>query len=177
MDRPKKPNFNKRQSFNTFWHSHYLTFSTHHRQKYLLDDRICQALAARINEAAKKLNFAVLAYVFMPDHVHLLIHPMNEVYEMEDILKAIKQGPSKRATNRKWILTDLWERGGGYDSNVFSPKARIDCILYILQNPVRKEIVEASWDNRWSSANWYVHGIEGDVKCHFFSTLEFGKPL
>ena len=177
MDREKKHNFNKRKSFNTFWHSHYLTFSTHHRRKYLIDDRICEALATRINEAAKELNFAVLAYVFMPDHVHLLIHPMNENYEVEDILKAIKQGPSKRAKNRKWISTDLWERGGGHDSNIFSPKPRKVCISYIHNNPVRKEMVESFLDFRWSSANWYVHETEGVIKCHYFSTLEFGRPL
>ena len=177
MPREGKPNFNKRKSFNTFWHSHYITFSTYHRRKYLLDDRICKLLAKRINEASKEYNFAVLAYVFMPDHVHMLIHPMNEIYDMADILKAIKQGPSKTAKNRKWISTELWERGGGYDSNIFTPKARLDCILYILQNPVRKGFVEKSWDYRWSSADWYVNGFEGDIRCHFFLTLEHGKPL
>ena len=177
MPRPKKPNFNKRKSFNVFWHSHYLTFSTFHRKKYLLDDRICEALAKRINEAAKKHNFAVLAYVFMPDHVHMLIHPMNEIYDMSAILKSIKQGVSNKAKFRKWIATDLWEHGGGFDSNIFSPKPRHDCILYIMQNPVRKEMVEVSWEYRWSSANWYVHGVEGEIKCHYFSTLEFGQTL
>ncbi len=177
MLREGKPNFNKRKSFNTFWHSHYLTFSTHHRRKYLLDDRICEVLAERINEASKELNFAVLAYVFMPDHVHLLIHPMNEFYDIAAILSAIKKGPSKRAKNQKWISTALWERGGGYDSNIFSPKPRQDCIAYILQNPVRKGLVESSLEFRWSSANWTVTGAEGDIRCNHFWTLEHGKAL
>ena len=160
-----------REAWNIAGHSHYLTFSTLHRRKYLLEERICFLLARRINKAAKKLNFAVLAYVFMPDHVHILIHPMNEIYDMSKILQAIKQGPSRSAKNRKWISTDLWEPGGGHDSNIYNAKARQNCILYILQNPVRKGFVEASWDYRWSSANWYVHGVEGDIECHFITEL------
>ena len=41
----------------------------------------------------------------------------------------------------------------------------------------RKEIIEVSWEYRWSSANRYVHGVEGEIKCHYFSTLEFGQTL
>jgi REP element-mobilizing transposase RayT len=105
-DKPIK--HKRRESWNIAGHSHYLTFSTLRRRKYLLDERICILLASRINQAAKKLDFAVLAYVFMPDHVHLLIHPMNEVYDMAKILQAIKQGPSRSAKNRGWIDTDFW---------------------------------------------------------------------
>ena len=55
--------------------------------------------------------------------------------------------------------------------------AKGNCILYILQNPVRIGKVESSWDYRWSSAKWYVNEVEGDIRCHHFSTLEYGRPL
>ncbi len=47
------------------------------------DERICELFAKSINRAAKKYNFTVQAYVFMPDHVHMLIHPLNEVYSFQ----------------------------------------------------------------------------------------------
>ncbi len=114
----------KRRFRNTPGHSHYYTTSTDCREPFLKDDRVCQALADRINKAAEKHNFVILAYVFMPDHIHLLIHPLDEVYSMEVIVKAIKQGVSNRAKSRGWIPSDLWEVGGGYDRNIFTPKAR-----------------------------------------------------
>ena len=158
--------FKRRKSWNEFGHSHYLTFSTYHKKPYLLDDRICKLLVKRFNEAAIEHNFAILAYVFMPDHVHMLIHPIDEVYDMSKVLHALKKGPSKSATKRKWIDTVLWESGGGYDSNITHPQARIDTINYIHQNPVRKQMVEESWRYRWSSANWYFTGEPGDIDCY-----------
>ncbi len=158
--------FKRRKSRNTPGESHYLTFSTYHKKPYLSDERICKLLAKRINEAAIELNFAVLAYVFMPDHVHIMVHPHEEIYEMGDILKAMKQGPSKMAKSKKWISTKLWESGGGYDSNINNPFARQLAISYIHMNPVRKEIVEYPRDFRWSSSNWYHTEEPGDILCH-----------
>ena len=103
--------YKRRKSRNIPGDSHYLTFSTNHKKPYLADDRICKLLAHRVNEAALELNFAVLAYVFMPDHVHILIHPHEEIYDMADILKAMKQGPSKTARKKKWTTTNLLEAG------------------------------------------------------------------
>ncbi len=84
---------------------------------------------------------------------------------MAKILQAIKQGPSRTATNRKWIPSALWEEGGGHDSNLTNSKERRHCISYIHFNPVRKDLVAEPWE----SANWYVNDIEGDVECHSMS--------
>ena len=161
----------KRKFRNTPGHSHYYTTSTDYRRKHFTDDRICQALADRINKAAQKYNFVVLAYVFKPDHIHALIHPLNEVYEMEVIVKAIKQGVSNRSKSQGWISTDLWESGGGYDRNIFSEHARQKAIDYIHRNPVTNGLVESSVDHFWSSALWYHTGEEGPIKCRYYSSL------
>ena len=162
----------KRKARNTPGHSHYFTCSTFHRKPYLLDERVCEALAKRINEAAKEHNFVVLAYVFMPDHIHLLIHPLNEIYEMEIIMKAIKQGVSNKAKARGWIPTDLWERGGGYDRNVFTAKVRLNAIRYIHNNPVVEGLAEEPIDYFWSSAKWYLTEEQGVIACRYFASLE-----
>lgn len=155
-----------RKARNTPGESHYITFSTYNKKPYLSDVRICKLLAKRINEAATELNFAVLAYVFMPDHVHILVHPHDEIYDMAEILKAMKQGPSKSARKRKWTTTVLWEAGGGYDSNINNSFARMLAISYIHMNPVRKEMVESSQDFRWSSSCWYHTDEPCDLICH-----------
>ena len=162
-DKPIK--YKRRHSRNTPGESHYLTFSTYHKKPYLSDDRICKLLVNRINESANELNFAVLAYVFMADHVHMLIHPHDEVYDMADILKAMKQGPSKMARKKGWTTTVLWEAGGGFDSNINNSHARALAIEYIHMNPVRRQMVEFPRDFRGSSSKWYHTDEPGEINC------------
>jgi putative transposase len=163
MDRP--PKHKTRKSRNEPGHLHFLTFSTYHRKPYLRDDRINELIATRINEASKSDQFIVLAYVLMPDHVHLLIRPMNDIYDISKILKAIKQGPSYKAHQCGLIETQLWERGGGYDRNVTNIETRTKVIDYIHHNPVKRGLVSNSWDYRWSSANWYFNQEACDIVC------------
>ncbi len=171
MNQPNK--LKTRKFWNEPGHSHYLTFSTFHRKPFLKNDEICKLLATRINKAETTHNLIVLANVFMHDQVHLLILPMNEIYDMSKILKSIKQGPSCSAKSRSWIETDLWERSGGvYDRDVTKAETRIKVINYIHRSPVKKGLVDESAKYRWSSANWYVNEVEGEIKCHYMAELE-----
>ena len=58
------------------------------------------------------------------------------------LMKSIKQGISNKAKRQGWIDTDLWERGGGYDRNIFSEKARLKAIGYIHRNPDASGLVD-----------------------------------
>lgn len=118
------------------------------------------------------MDFALWAYVFKPEHVHLLIWPRQPVYDMRTILKEIK-GPVGRtavehyACHAPQLLTRLtvekagkvehrfWQRGGGYDRNITQLKVLHAMIDYIHANPVRRGLVKAAKDWKWSSAGWY----------------------
>ncbi|OHB61113.1 MAG: hypothetical protein A2167_08085 [Planctomycetes bacterium RBG_13_46_10] len=65
----------KCKRYNISGHAHELTFSCYRNQKFLLSDRTCQWLIESIEKAKVKHNFSLWAFVFMPDHVHLLIKP------------------------------------------------------------------------------------------------------
>jgi putative transposase len=145
--------------------SHFLTFSTLDKRPYLRDDRICSLLAKKINEAGIKHQFVVLAYVFMPTHVHLLIHPVAVDYDFSKILASIKIGTSKIARSKGWIDTRLWKAGGGYDRSVTNQRERLEIITYIHLNAVRKEIVSDALEYPWSSANWFHTGVPSEVDC------------
>ena len=170
MGEPVK--YKTRKAWNHFGHSHSFTFSTFEGRPYLLDDRICEQLARRLKKAAKRHRFVILAFVFMPDHVHVLIHPMRYPYDIGAILKSIKHSPSLVAHNRGWIDTVLWEPGGGYDRNVFVDQTRTNIIRYIHRNPTKRKLAEEIIDYRWSSANWYVTGEPGEVECRYYSELD-----
>src|SRR5207253_11093178 len=71
--------------------SHVLLLSS------LRAERACRWLAHAINDARKGLEFALWAYVFMPEHVHLLIYPRRPQYDVQIILQNIKEPVGRQA--------------------------------------------------------------------------------
>ncbi len=162
-----------RRNFNTPGHAHELTFGCYHGFKFLQSDTTCQWLADAIKVARGELNFDVWAYVFMPNHVHLILHPRGRVYDIAEIRKAIKQPVGRagvawieerspawlaRITRTRGNRTErlFWQSGGGYDRNIYETKALLNMIDYLHMNPVRKQLVKNASDWRWSSAAHYL---------------------
>ena len=158
-----------RRAYNDPGHAHFLTFSCYRNHQFLADDRVRHWLAVAINAARQIESFALWAYVFMPDHVHLLIHPDREVYSIPAILRRIKE-PVTRSLVRLWretapqklestkarqggrMVHRLWQAGGGFDRNLADLEAINKAIDYIEWNPVRRGYVEIPTDWIWSSA-------------------------
>jgi putative transposase len=104
-------------------------------------------LAEAIENSSKKYNFELWAYVFMPEHVHLLIFPTEDNYSISKILQSVKLSVSRKminylrknqpqslsflATDRKDKQYMFWQDGGGYDRNIYSKDAVENSINYI----------------------------------------------
>ena len=169
-----------RQSYNEAGHAHHLTFCCYRHFKFLLAERTCNWLAESINEARAELSFDLWAYVFMPEHVHMVVHPRDSEYDIARIGKAIKSPVGRKAIKHlraeapDWIpkitrrrgkrLERLfWKSGGGHDRNIVYPRTLTRMIDYIHMNPVRRGLVERADAWWWSSAAWYVHRGEVPV--------------
>jgi len=87
----------RRPAANEPGHVRELTFSCFRGCSILRAERTCQWLADAVNAARVKHNISLWAYVFMPDHVHLLIYPNEPNYNVSAILKAIKQPVGTKA--------------------------------------------------------------------------------
>jgi REP element-mobilizing transposase RayT len=91
----------------------------------------------------------VLAYVIMPNHVHLLIEPHTS---LERITRGIK-GVSSRVAN--FILArpglTFWQ-GESFDHWVRTPAEGEKICRYIENNPVKARLVRNANEWRWSSA-------------------------
>jgi putative transposase len=168
----------RRPVINESGHAHELTFSCFHRFKFLQAERTCEWLADAINEARKELDFSLWAFVFMPEHVHLVVYPRQPEYDVSLILKAIKEPVGRKAVKYlrehapEWIPRStvkrgqreerhFWEEGGGDDRNVNETTALLAMIEYIHLNPVRRRLVAIASEWKWSSASWY----EGKATC------------
>lgn len=158
-----------RKSYDTPGDSHYLTFSTFKRIPLLTRVRSCDWIVDAIRQSKDRNPFKLWAWVVMPEHVHLLIHPHPKV-KISSILKSLKQSVSNKAI--LWLkknspeflptIEDIqpngkrsyrfWQRGGGYDRNLRSVRDIHEKILYIHRNPVARKLVVNPTDYAWSSA-------------------------
>jgi hypothetical protein len=55
------------------FHRYLLTFCTHQRAPVFTSTASVELVLAQISRAANEERLAVLAYCFMPDHLHLLV--------------------------------------------------------------------------------------------------------
>jgi putative transposase len=70
---------------------HELTFSCYRRMPLLTNDVWREMLARAIDDAMTRLNFHLVAFVFMPEHVHLLVNPQATEPDLPGLLVALKQ--------------------------------------------------------------------------------------
>ncbi len=156
------------QRWNTPGQAHELTFSCYENRPFLARNRTCDWLVEAITLARGKQDFDLWAYVFMPNHVHLVIWPRREAYSVSGILQTIKHPVSRKAigylsghnpdglralaTGQKSRPYRFWQKGGGYDRNITQVDTLVQAIRYIHNNPVRKELVDRADGWHYSSA-------------------------
>ena len=171
---------NRPKRFNIPGHAHGLTFSCYRAQPLLACNHARSLFADSLNLTSIKYNIDVWAYVFMPEHVHLLIYPREENYSISTILKSMKQATSQAyihwcrenrpenltmmATGEDHPMHRFWQKGGGYDRNFWNPKEIRKLIDYIHMNPVRRGLVENPEDWEWSSAGFWMYGKKGRIR-------------
>lgn len=161
-----------RHAINEPGHAHELTFSCYRKYPFLKAERTCLWLAAAIDGARDRLDFDVWAYVFMPDHAHMIVRPRSHPYDVAAILREVKHPVARlalaylrghapawldRLAVRKGgrVRHQFWQKGGGYDRNLTEPATLLAACDYIHRNPVRRGLVERARDYRWSSAAWH----------------------
>jgi len=155
-------------------HLHEFTFSCHQRRPLLTNDTWREQLSRSIDEAGRIEQFDLIAFVFMPEHIHLLTNPRSAEPQFGRYLARIKQPFSKAVKQilvaRSSPLVDqltvqerpgktsfrFWQEGAGFDRNFFSPPAIAAAIDYIHHNPVRRGLCVRATDWPWSSARYYM---------------------
>ena len=157
----------------------FLTFSCYRRLPLLRNDEIKQVFINRLAAVRQERPFSLLAWVVMPEHVHLLILPKREGASVGEILRSLKRPVAERVL-RRWRelgtpmlsrVTDkkgvchFWMLGGGHDHNVVSDRELDEKIDYVHNNPVRRALVPLASSYRWSSARWFATGDDPLLPC------------
>lgn len=135
---------------------HFITFSCYQRKPYLT------SLAARIRfensleRVRVRYGFVVMAYVVMPEHVHLLVTE-PERSTLARAIQALKISVARPFPQRPFWLARY------YDFNVLCDRKRIEKLRYIHRNPVKRGLVETPEDWPWSSYRYYQSREMGRV--------------
>ncbi|MBK8915202.1 MAG: hypothetical protein IPM64_11500 [Phycisphaerales bacterium] len=154
--------------------AHALTFSCFHRRPFLKSERTCLWLVEAMERARRDHPFDLWAYVFMPEHVHIVLWPTTPSFRLGVVLAAIKLPVSRRAIafvrqyapDFKVNMRDaqpngrvslrFWQRGGGYDRDLHDAGTIHATIDYVHANPVRAKLIERPEQWRWSSAAYFA---------------------
>jgi putative transposase len=153
--------------------AHELTLRANRRQPILESDLVCAHLAERIRAESDQFEFSVWAFVFMPDHFHLLVRSKRLNYDIGDYLAAIKQSFQERAVDLLSehapqvlgrlrsqqggrTVYELWQLTTGQNRSVDFSRPLRPLVNHMHENPVRKGLVMDPLEWKWSSAGSYA---------------------
>lgn len=160
---------------------HELTFSCCGHEPLIALVNAYHCLAVVVGRACATHGFELLAFVFMPDHVHIVVRAVHPAARVSNLLQAIKRVVSYRThlaiESRspeldRWLMHRerggrrtfrFWQPGPGYDRNLVWPESVRNSIRYVHRNPVRKGIVEHPSEWSWSSWRQYAGYPDDDV--------------
>jgi len=135
--RTKRPEHLKTFSYRGC-HRYSLTFCTDSRRCHFVDASNVEIVTQQILRAATQMQFVVLAYCFMPDHLHLVIEGQREDADALRFIKLAKQYSGFYFSQARG--QSLWQRYG-FEHVLRDDELTLVAVRYVLQNPVRAGLV------------------------------------
>ena len=130
------------------------------RQTCFASDEDCSAYAHWLDEYARKHRVAVHAWVFMTNHVHLLMTPETDV-GVSRLMQTLGRHYVRYFNHTYRRTGTLWE--GRFKSCVVDEENYfLICQRYIELNPVRANMVATPGDYKWSS--YQANGLGKTIK-------------
>jgi len=149
---------------------HFITCSCYRRMPLLGSVRARNAFVKILGQVRGAYGFAVVGYVAMPEHIHLLIGEPRKGTP-STVMQVLKQRVSRQMRGRKRkaapagqlrlrfggnldSLPQFWQRRF-HDFNVWSAKKCKEKLEYMHANPVKRKLVTDPKDWPWSSYSAY----------------------
>src|SRR3974390_1970336 len=123
---------------------HFIPFSCYRRSPHLATSAARDLCESALEGVRRRYKLAVLGYVVMPEHVHLLVNEPARG-DLHTVIQALKISVARRSLPRPF-----WQ-ARYYDFNVFSTRKVTEKLKYIHRNPVTRGLVEKPEDWAWSS--------------------------
>jgi len=133
-------------------HVYHVSTSTHLRQPLFADFHAARAVVRCLNDRTSLEQSDLLAWVVMPDHIHLLLQ-LGESSSLSRLINRLK-GSAARAVNlRLGRSGPVWQRA--FHDHLLRKEEDLETVgRYIVANPLRAGLVPRisaypHWDAVW----------------------------
>ena len=131
--------------------AYHLVFNTHQRNP-LIDFDNGTLLARYLNSTQFLKNNRLLAWVLMPDHVHILVQ-LGEGSTLESFVRVFKTQSSLILRRKNVFAGKVWDKGY-YDHACRKEEDLAAIARYIVANPLRAGLVRSVRDYPFWDAIW-----------------------
>jgi len=116
----------------------FLTMCTFERNDYFRDGPRAEQVRDQLLRIAFEFDVEIIAYVLMPDHVHILTAGLTD--GADNLAYAERLRRCSAFHFKRTFASTLWQEG--YDDRVLrNEEATLDVVRYIVFNPVRARLV------------------------------------
>jgi putative transposase len=140
---------------------HFVTANIVDRTPIFRQSESCLAFMTVLSDQRPKWPFKLVAYVLMPDHVHLIVNPPDgRIRELVGALKSLSARAliasasalsfTKASQESKKLVRQVWQESFKA-MPLWSPRMIWQKINYVHNNPLKARIVTSAKDYAWSS--------------------------
>ncbi len=130
---------------------HFVTFTTVGKKDIFANQRACELLLHHLKEGERLGRYVLLAWVIMPDHVHLILMP-DEKYDLSSTIKGIKGSFARKWNAEQCSRGAVWQESF-YEHEVRNEADLLEKVRYIHGNAVMASIVQVPHEYRWTSVD------------------------
>jgi putative transposase len=135
--------------------AHHVTQRGTNRQVVFLSQSDRKVYLDLLRENSSKAGVAILAYCLMPNHIHLIAEPVEEL-ALATMLRRVHGRYAQYFNARKQRSGHLWQNR--FYSCPLERTHLWNAITYVERNPVRAGFVGRAEDFAWSSAAAHLGG-------------------
>jgi len=148
----------KLKHYDNLGTARFVTFSCYRRLPGFKEKRSKDIFIKYFNFAREKHGFKIYGYVIMPEHVHLVIRPPDEM-KLGLVIREIKSKMAREYfegfKNMNYDSPHVFWQKRCYDHNCRSSETVMEKINYCHNNPVVRRLVETPEEWDFSSYNYY----------------------
>jgi putative transposase len=147
----------------------FITFCCYHRYPLLVVNDAKLFFIKNLELIRSKYKIKIYGYVLMPEHVHLILCPPDNV-RLGNLIGILKGRTSKEILflwrqrypielkkygyiENEWYMKQFWQKRC-YDHNCRTSETALEKIKYCHKNPVNRGLVSDPGEWPWSSYNW-----------------------
>jgi putative transposase len=131
-------------------HRYFVTVCTAQRERLFRAEAAVALTRSALVESAQRFDFDLVAYCFMPDHLHLLVAARTEGSNLVEMVRIFKQVSAFRYRYRM-ARASLWQFGY-FERVLRDDEETIAVARYILENPVRARLTRRFQDYPFSGS-------------------------